>query len=758
MLLKSSHAVALALSLAACTPAPEETPRVATSAATFVGTESCGECHTETLTAWRTSHHALAMQHAEAATVLGVFDGRASAYFDETVRFFRRDGAFLVETLDADGEVAEFEVTYTFGVEPIQQYLVEFPGGRLQALPWIWDTRPEAAGGQRWLHLYPDEYIGPGDSLHWTGRRQNWNYMCAECHSTNVIVGYDTKTDTFETEYAEISVGCEACHGPGSEHIERARADFPSGLSGLKVNLDDHPEAAWVMNPETGIAALDPPMLKPQTQPEACGRCHARRGVLDEPYEYGRPLADTHRVSSLGGGLYFPDGQILDEVYVYGSFVQSRMYQAGVTCSDCHDPHTAELVTGPDPNAVCAQCHSPAVFAAESHMGHAPDAAGCVDCHMPARTYMVVDDRRDHSFRIPRPDIAAQTGSPLSCTDCHADESMEWAQAAVAKYASEDPDPGFAGALAAGASGYANPELVGVVSNATFPGIARATAIEALSPPFSERDLEVLVAALEDPDPLVRLGAVASLRSFPPAEKARFAAPLLADPVKSVRIDAAFAFADTVDFLDAGARRAFDKAAAEFRRSRLMTASQADSLLSLAAFEARVGNRETAHSAFERALYVEPGWSVARMNFADFLREEGDDIRGEQLLRDGLALNPGDAMLHHALGLLLVRSGRTGKALESLETAARLEPSNARFSYVLGVAQNSMGRSDDAAITLAAAYETHPGSFDIAWAYATIARDRGDTETAREVIAVMRTRFPANADVEALAQQLAVEP
>ncbi|MDJ0906892.1 MAG: tetratricopeptide repeat protein, partial [Woeseiaceae bacterium] len=429
-----------------------------------------------------------------------------------------------------------------------------------------------------------------------------------------------------------------------------------------------------------------------------------------------------------------------------------------VTCSDCHDPHTAKLVTGPDPNAVCAQCHSPAVFAAESHMGHVPDAAGCVDCHMPARTYMVVDDRRDHSFRVPRPDIAEETGSPLSCANCHADQSPAWAKAAIAKYAGDARDPGFAAALAAASVGHANPALVDVVSNSAFPGIARAAAIEALAPPFSEQDIETLVRALADPDPLVRVGALASLRGFAPAEKARFAGPLLTDPVKSVRIDAALAFADTVDLLDAGGRRAFDEAAAEFRRSRLLTASQTDSLLSLAAFEARLGKREAARAAFERALYIEPGWSVIRTNFADFLREEGEDDRGEEILREGLELNPDDAILHHTLGLLLVRTGRSSDALESLEAAARLDVDNARFSYVLGVALNSLGRSDDAASTLASAYEKYPGNFEVAWAYATITRDRGELAVAREIVATMRTRFPGNPDVEALVRQLSAEP
>jgi Flp pilus assembly protein TadD len=698
------------------------------------------------------------MQHADATSVLGDFADREVTYFDETARFFRRGDAFFVETLDAAGKAAEYPIAYTFGVEPIQQYLVEFPGGRLQALPWLWDTRPETDGGRRWVHLYPDEYIAPGDGLHWTGRRQNWNYMCAECHSTNVVVGYDTTTDTFDTRYDEVSVGCEACHGPGSDHVRLANEGDSSGDFGLVIDLDDHAGATWAMNPDTGIAALTEPALERPRQPEACGRCHARRGVLDEPYRYGQPLADTHRVSLLGGGLYFPDGQIRDEVYVYGSFLQSRMYQAGVTCSDCHEPHSATLITGPDPNAVCAQCHSPSVFAVESHSGHTAEAAGCVDCHMAARTYMVVDDRRDHGFRVPRPELAARTGSPDPCTGCHSDQSPAWAEAALADDGRDSDRPEFATALAASNAGHANAELLAVIGNSRLPGIARGTALAALAAPFTEADLKALVAALDAPDPLVRIGALETLNGFAPEEKAQVGAPLLGDPIMSVRIEAAIALADAFDYLDADGRRAFNEAASEFRRSRLLTASQSDSLVSLAAFERQLGNSDQARAAFERALHVDPTWSLVRLNYADFLRQEGEDSLGESILREGLEITPEDANLQHALGLLLVRQQRPDEGLFFLEEAARLAPDNPRYAYVLGVAFNSMNRPDAALETLAAAYQRHPADFDLGWAYATFLANRGDAERAREVVADMQKRFADNAQLDALLRQLSATP
>ena len=686
------------------------------------------------------------------ARVLGRFDDQAVTYFDESATFFTRGDEFVVRTLDATGEPAEFPVRYTFGVEPIQQYLVEFPGGRLQALPWLWDTRPEAEGGQSWLHLYPDEYIEPGDSLHWTGRRQNWNYMCAECHSTNVRVGYEVASDTFDTRYDEISVGCEACHGPGSEHVREAQ--FGNLDAGLVVDLDDRGRAFWEMNAETGIAERSEPLLTVPKQPEACGQCHARRGTLDEPYRFGRPLTDTHHVALLDDGLYFPDGQIDEEVYVYGSFIQSRMYRAGVTCTDCHNPHTAALVTGSEPNAVCAQCHSPAVFAADSHMGHAPAVAGCVDCHMAARTYMVVDDRRDHSFRRPRPDLAEKSGSPSACRNCHSEQPHAVAAEFIAAYQKAPPPAEFATALAASRQGHANEELVAVIRDAALPGIARATAVAALRSPFSENDRRAITLALVDPDPLIRIGGLRALRPFAPGEKAQFAGDLLGDRVRSVRIEAAVTFANAFDQLDPTARQAFNAAAAEFRRSRMLTASQSESLSSLGDFEALLGNSAQAIAAYERALSVEPGFAVARTNLVDFLRLSGNEERGEALLREGIALDDEAAILHHSLGLLLVRQGRRDEALAELERALQLEPANVRFAYVLGVAQHSMGMSDEAVATLGRAYEQSPSDFDLAWAYATILLESGRIETARSVAIELAERFPDDPNVRSIVERL----
>lgn len=734
----------------------------ATLPTTFVGSDTCETCHETEHAQWLGSHHELAMQVASAETVLGDFDDVSFDYFGETTRFFKRADEYFVETVDASGEQREFRIKYTFGVEPLQQYLIEFPGGRLQTLAFSWDSRPVASGGQRWFHIYPDEYIAPDDILHWTGLQQNWNYMCAECHSTNLQMGYDAASQTFDTTWSEINVGCEGCHGPGAAHVQLASAGTAPDDWGLQVNLDDRGRSSWVMNPETGIAARSEARMQPQQQPEACGRCHSRRGIIAAEYEYGEPLAHTHMPALLDEGLYFSDGQILDEVYVYGSFLQSRMYQAGVTCSDCHNPHNAKLHTGSNPSDVCAQCHLPTTFANVKHAGHLPEQAACVDCHMASRTYMVVDDRRDHSFRIPRPDLTESLGTPNACADCHADQDAAWAAAAAAKWRKADAaarPAHFATALDASRHGFANKGLLDVIANGEYPGIARATAVAELAQPFGSREFRTLEAQLSNPDALIRVAALRQLYNLPAELRMRLpGAQLLADPVRAVRIEAASVYAGMIDLLPLEEARAWPQAEADFRAAYEALLNRPEALVALATFELANQRVEPAVSLYEQALRIEPRAVTARANLADVLRRTGQEARAEELLLAGLKLDENSAALRHALGLSLVRSGRPDDALGELRRAASLAPDNPRFAYVLGIALNSLGQQEEALRVLQAAHTQFSGDFEIAMGLATMLRDSGDKDAALQLGYTLARRHPEDQNVIALLRSLDAIP
>ncbi|MGE5849128.1 MAG: cytochrome c3 family protein, partial [Candidatus Methylomirabilota bacterium] len=360
--------------------------------------------------AWQGSDHDRAMQKASGRTVLGEFNGAPFRYAGTTSTFFKRDGKFYVRTDGPDGKLADFEIKYTFGLDPLQQYLIELPGGRIQALSIAWDV-PR----RRWFHLYPKERIDFRDELHWTRPAQNWNFMCAECHATDLTRNFDPSSRAYRTRWTRLGVGCQACHGPSSRHVEWARAgDKGAGAEpskGLPVNLKGADSTAEI---------------------EACARCHARRAPLGDGFRHEHRLMDDYLPALIDEGLYHADGQILDEVFEYGSFLQSRMHAAGLRCSDCHEPHGLKL-RAPG-NAVCTTCHTagpPAAlphvntrelkameYDAPNHHFHKPGGPGsrCVDCHAPARTYVVVNPRRDHSFRIPRPDLSVKLGTPNACT------------------------------------------------------------------------------------------------------------------------------------------------------------------------------------------------------------------------------------------------------------------------------------------------------------------------------------------------------
>lgn len=734
-------------------PGPDE--------ATFVGSTACQSCHESEYNDWIGSHHERAMQVANDDTVLGNFDDASLRYFDTETRFFRRDDEYFVETADGEGVLREFRIAYTFGVAPLQQYLIEFPGGSLQALAFCWDSRPESEGGQRWFHLYPDEYIAPDDELHWTGAQFNWNYMCAECHSTNLEMNYDRAADTFDTTWSEISVGCEGCHGPGSSHVAQVNAGAQGAGHGLQVDLDDRDGAAWIMNADTGIAERSELRTRPQQQPESCGRCHSRRGILSASYEYGQPLAETHIPSLLDDGLYFADGQILDEVYVYGSFLQSRMYRAGVTCTDCHNPHSATLVAGDNPNDVCAQCHLPSKFGSEDHAGHSSVEAGCVDCHMASRIYMVVDDRRDHSFRVPRPDLSVAAGVPNACNACHVDQDAEWAAMAAAEWRPDGapPKPHFGTALHAARNGFANRQLLEVIAGDEFPGIAQATAVSRLAQPFATGEIRALQSALADPDPLIRIAALRQVQPMPDEGKLRIGgASLLADPVKGVRIEAASAYVGVQDLLGLEEARAFAVAADEFRAAYLAIANRPEALAALAGFAMAEGDSETATAYYEDALALDPRAVVARVNLADIMRATGQEDRAAKVLREGISIDAGNAALRYALGLSLVRSNRSADALVELRTAMELEPDNPRYAYVYGIALNSTGRMSDAINVLRGAYGRFDGEYDIAFGLASLLRDGGDEAGALDVAYDLARRHPQDQNVIALLRSLGAIP
>jgi len=729
--------------------------------ADFVGRDVCAECHQVEFELWTASHHDLAMQVANEITVLGDFNDATFTHFGVTSTFFRRDRQFLVRTDGPDGELHEYEVAYTFGITPLQQYLIEFPDGRYQTLSVMWDARRAEEGGQRWFHLYPDEPIPFDDELHWTGRNQNWNYMCAECHSTDLRKNYNLEEDTYQTTWAEIDVSCEACHGPGSAHVAWAAGgpvEQYGDNKGLALLLSDSSGGAWEFAAGASIAHRTR-RLDSQTQIATCARCHSRRSTIVDHYEYGRPLLETHTPRVLEEGLYYVDGQILDEVYVYGSFRQSKMFTAGVTCSDCHDPHSLNGVA--EGNALCAKCHRATVFDTPQHHKHAVDSQGarCVECHMRSQTYMVVDPRRDHSFRIPRPDLSQTYDTPNACNECHDDQSSDWAARTMDRWygTAWRERTQYADVIYSGRAGLptADAGLAGLVQDTTVPSIVRATAVSLLRSYRTPTASSATGAALRDPDPLVRLQAVSLLDQLPPEQRLGAAFELIGDSVRAVRIEAARMAATVPSYMLTPATSAIvDTALEEYVAAQLANSDRALSHLNLGVLHTVRSEYQQAEEEYRTALRLEPRFVLTYVNFADLYRLLGRDAEGESLLWHALEIAPENAPAHHALGLLLTRQNRIQEAVASLRRAAELAPDNARFSYVHAVAVNATGDVDGAISLLETAHERHPYDRSILIALATFNQERGTLEDAVQYANRLVFLYPLDAEATQLLEDL----
>ncbi len=725
----------------------------------YVGEKVCSGCHQQQYQLWKGSHHEMAMQPANEDTVLADFNKTSIEHDGVTSHFFKQADDYVVNTVGPDGKSHDYKIKYTFGVYPLQQYLVEFPGGRLQALDIAWDSRPKDEGGHRWFRLNPDEHIPAGDVLHWTGPNLNWNYMCAECHSTNLNKNYDIASDSYATTWSEINVSCEACHGPGSGHVDWAQSEDKSASSnGLVTSFNERKRITWKIHTDSARPVRSAPR-NTSIEIEACAVCHSRRSQISENKQDGESFYDHFLPALLSDGLYYADGQINEEVYVYGSFLQSKMNQAGVTCSDCHNPHTAALRAPGE--QVCYQCHKADVYASSRHHHHEEGSAGssCIECHMPPKTYMEVDPRHDHSFRIPRPDLSVKLNTPNACNNCHSNQTALWAASKVESWYDKLPigHQKFATALNAAEKQLPGAQslITALANDSNQPAIARATAIRLSGRYSSPATMEILQQAVQSEDPMLRQAALDALSSFGSRERVQLAFPLLDDEVRGVRIHAARLLATIpAGDLPAPKKEMLDRALNEYIESQLFNAERPESQVNLGLLYSDLGRKEEAEGHYRKAIELQSKFVPAYVNLAQLFSQQKKEAEAISLLKAGLKQVPENASLHHALGLALVRQKDMPNALDHLSQAAELDPAEARYSYVYALGLQSAGNIDQAIELLEASHGLHPGNVDILYALVTINRDEGNKEKALHYVSALRKLLPENAAVRQLEQQL----
>lgn len=661
-------------------PAPPVTPLK------LVDEAQCAGCHQAQHASWQQSHHHLAMQAATTDTVKGDFSGTVFRDQNGSSRFFRQDGKFFVETPGADGQAQTFEVTHTFGVAPLQQYLLAFPGGRLQAFTTVWDTEKK-----KWFSLHAGEKIGSQDELHWTKPAQNWNFMCAECHATGLKRGYDSASDSYNTSWHALGVGCQSCHGPASGHLAWAEKHKTKDSQGSGF------ESALPLNDSTKVI-------------ETCGRCHSRRAPLGDGFVQNHRLADDYQINLLTEDRYHTDGKIKDEVFEYASFLQSPMFMKGLNCADCHDPHSGQ--TRLPGNALCTSCHNASTPAARpgidtstlkkknydsiEHHHHQPGTPGsaCIDCHMPGKVYMGNDFRHDHSFSIPRPDLSRELASPDACQQCHEARGSSWSTEKLKAWHGEKERPmtfgQFMKVLRRGEDN-AGPLLLQMSMDKHFPPIQRATALLEAGRYPGLAAQKSLQAGLVDSDPLLRQSALQGLGAFPIEQQISLAAPLLRDPVRAVRMAAAWQLNAASTQLGPY-QQDWQAAIQEYESSQAALAERPEAHANMAELYRQRGQTAEAWQAMEQALRLNPDFSAMLIMKSEMLGAQGDHSAAEALLRAAIARRPRAAELQHALGLAYVRAGQLSSALPALKRATELAPQASSYGYVYAVALHDSGK------------------------------------------------------------------
>ncbi len=733
----------------------------------YVGHQKCVSCHQQEVNEWQGSHHDKAMQHAQPDTVLGDFEKTVFENFGLFTTFYKQqennNTQYWVRTDGPDGQLQDYQIKYTFGVYPLQQYLIEFPGGRLQALDIAWDARSKAQGGQRWFHLHPKEKIESDDILHWTGPNMNWNYMCAYCHSTHLEKNYQPENDTYNTTYSEINVSCEACHGPAVEHIKWANAeqsDVPDSRKNLKNKGLTNP-----LNERDGIQwQIDPKTQKPYRSKakqsnheiETCARCHSRRTQLANDAIH-QPLMNAFRPVRLSSSLYYPDGQPKDEVYVYGSFIQSKMNHAGVTCSDCHDPHSNELKLPGD--QICNQCHLSEIYRSETHHHHKTNSTSCIDCHMSATTYMGVDARNDHSFRIPRPDLSINTDIPNACNQCHTTNTSQWSAQHLLDWYQKRPIgfQKFASALSASQQQEksAQKQLSYLINNKQQPLIARATALEELINYPNQASLKIISRQLQHKEPMIRLAALEALSGFNIRTQISLAFSLIYDETGAVRMEAARLLASVpVEQLLSKDKKQFEKTQQEYLQAQLYNAERPESQVNLGHFYYQQGKLGAAENAYKRAIYLQQKFAPAYLALAQLLSQSQREEEAQLILTKGIINIPENASIHHALGLSYIRQNKLNKALFELAYAANLEINNRRYQFVYAIALNSSQQTKEALSVLDKLHQKFSDDSEILISLITINKEAGNRKQALSYAYKLNDLMPGNQNVKNLINEL----
>ena len=696
--------------------------RIASTPNEFVGDAQCKSCHTTEYHQWKESDHYKAMLPASDSSVMGDFNNAVLVADGVRSTFFKKGNDFFINTQGPSGENIDYKVKYTFGHYPLQQYLVEFPGGRMQVPRVSWDSKDK-----KWFHQYAGQAIHPSDWLHWGRDAQNWNTMCATCHSTNLQKNYQVNSDSFQTTYSSVNVSCESCHGAGKHHI-----DFVNS-SGYKKG--DSLKGSFIYSTRDQLLQIN-----------SCAPCHARKtDISSELYKDGE-LLDYHIPAIPTIEHFYADGQVKDEDYIYTSFMQSKMAHRGVKCSNCHNPHTGKVLF--NSNQLCLQCHGDNYNSAAHHF-HQVNTAGadCKSCHMPGTIYMGNDLRHDHSFRVPRPDLSVKFGVPNSCNNCHSDKSPAWAASAVMKHYGDNRKYHYSEDLIPGSqlNDRSEAHLLKLLKDTSTPAIIKAAALSYLGSIFTSQSFQAMQGSLNDSSAIVRYHALRSLSNFPASSWVQFAAPLLSDKVRAVRIAAADLFTGLpASQMPQNFLTAYKLAYTELRNYVHYQADFAEGNLLIADHYLKLQEYPQAEKFYLRGLKKDSLLNYARLNLSATFSAQGKNQEALSILNQAALVAPRNERVWFNLGLLNVEMRDTLQALKNFETALKLKSSNPRLYYNYGLLLFQKKNSEKAIDVLKKGVTLNPSDADLNYAIAYVYLQQGKTSDARPYIITLKNIDPAN--------------
>jgi tetratricopeptide (TPR) repeat protein len=751
LILRGIILLIISLFLQSCNPNP-----TSKKLAQFVGGENCISCHHREYEQWKGSDHDMAMMIANDSTVLGDFINIEVDFRGKTHKFYKRNGKFFVYTEGVDGQMSEFQITHTFGVRPLQQYLIPFENGKYQCLPIAWDTEKN-----RWFDMagmvYQPEDLKPESWFYWTNQSQNWNGMCAECHSTNLQKNYDLEKDSFNTTWSDINVNCEACHGPGSEHMEWTELDedeqYEDSTLGLVLKTSGISSTQFVEN---------------------CAPCHSRRTSFGPNEHSDGEYYNLHRPQNISPPYYYADGQILDEDYEFGSFTQSKMFVHNVKCSDCHNSHSLKLKF--EGNKLCTQCHLPEKYNSKQHHFHkyedengkslknkfaetvrVGEGALCINCHMSGKYYMGIDFRRDHSFRIPRPDLSIKYDIPNACNDCHSDKSYKWSEDFINKNYGKERSFNYYALLADGYFGKegADSNLISLINTDSIPAIVKAAAISYLTSFNNPETNSVIKTMLNNAEPIIRERAIDAFDPVNPEEFISAIFPLLSDPVKMVRLAAASRLSGiNREYLNDEQRNRLDIVLGEYLKTLEYTADFPSGKYNLGNYYSNKGDFQKAEKFYLDAVRGDKHFYPAKSNLALLYYNNGDLNKAEEIYVDLINNHPEFTEGEYYLGLLYAEQQRYSEAVTILEKATQRKHFNPRVYYNLGLIYQYLNNNAKAEASLLKANSISPNQFDIIHALADFYIKAGDHTAAMKYAEELKEKYPSNSAGEELINYL----